>query len=309
MRRRFALVYNATAGVARPRLLDRVLKSMKDSGCEVFQLATRSAEEAIAQVHDLASRRGADAVIAAGGDGTFRAVATGAAGTSLPVGVIPLGTGNVVAHEIGVKRGAGFLANVLQSGNVIEARGGLVNGQPFFLMAGAGFDGAIVSKLNYRTKRVFGRMAYTAPVLKTLATGPVPFDAQIDGRTYLASWVIITNAARYGGAFRLTGETALGVDGLIAVVVEAPSRLRLVEVSMALGLGRLIDVATRPKHVTVLPCHSARLGFTTAVATEIDGDASGITSMAIESGGPQVNLIVPPAYVAGLTNRHTNHVP
>lgn len=308
MRRRFALVYNATAGVARPRLLDGVIAALKQAGGEVFQLGARTAAEASARVREAAQNTAADAVIAAGGDGTFRAVAAGAAGTALPVGVVPLGTGNVIAHELGLPRPSAQIASVLRSGPVIEASGGVVNGAPFFLMTGAGFDGQIVSKLNYRTKRALGRLAYAAPVLATLTEGPRSFDAEIDGQTFEASWVIITNASRYGGSFRLTNKTRVGADGLIAVVVEARSRVQLASASISLGLGRLIDPATRPRYVRVIPCQHARLGITSKAAAEIDGDASGSTPLEVHAGGPTVRLIVPAGYVAASTNRHANHV-
>ena len=107
MRKTFALVFNNRAGVARPKLLDGVLASLKAAGADVFPgRRTLSAEEASARVAELALSGGADAVIAAGGDGTFRAVAIGAAGSQLPVGFIPLGTGNVLAYEIGVRKRA-----------------------------------------------------------------------------------------------------------------------------------------------------------------------------------------------------------
>ena len=124
MRRRFALVYNARAGIALPRLLDGVLAALRTGGAEVFQLAARSAEDATAQVATLAAIGSADAVIAAGGDGTFRAVATGAAGRMLPVGFVPLGTGNVLAHELGLIKRAADLARGLRDDPVVQDAGG-----------------------------------------------------------------------------------------------------------------------------------------------------------------------------------------
>ena len=309
MRKKFALVFNARAGLARPRLLDGVLVVLKDAGADVFQVPARSAEEASMRVAALAGQRGADAVIAAGGDGTFRAVATGAADTELPVGFIPLGTGNILAYEIGIRKRAAELARGLLENPAIPVRGGLVNGAAFFLMVGAGFDAAIVHGLNYKTKRLIARAAYTSPFVKTILRGSDMFDVEVDGRAFEASWVIVTRASHYGGSFVLTRETQLGASGMIAVVFESQSRAALLVAATALGLGRLVNPATRPRGVTVLQASRVLIGKNTKVPVQVDGDESGTTPVDILAAGPVVRVIVPVSYVAELTNRHTNHVP
>lgn len=308
MRTSFALVFNARAGVARPKLLDGVLAGLKARGASVFPLAARSAEEASARVAELAAARGADAVIAAGGDGTFRAVAIGAAGTDLPIGFIPLGTGNVLAYEIGIRKRAKELAQGLLENPSVCVQGGLVNGTPFFLMVGAGYDARIVSGLNYKTKRLLARAAYTAPVLKTLAHGAEPFDVMVDGRAFTASWVIVTRASHYGGSFVLTRQTQMGAGDMIAIIIDAKSRFGLLSASTALGLGRLGDPETCPRGVTVLPARHVQMGRTVPVPVQVDGDEAGTTPVDIVAAGPRVNVLVPAAYVADLTNRHTNHL-
>jgi diacylglycerol kinase (ATP) len=308
MRRRFALVYNSKAGPAIPRLLDGVLRYLRDKGAEVFQLPARNADEAAERVSEAARRNICDAVVAAGGDGTFRAVATGAAGGSLAIGIVPLGTGNVLAHEISLSPRAASVAEVLLSGSEIDVHGGLFNGAPFFLMAGAGFDARVVARLNYRTKRAFGRGAYAYPALKTLAEGPHIFDAELDGRRFEASWVILSFASRYGGTFLLTRDTGIGIGTLLAVVIEARSRVAIAGVALSLALGRLADAKTRPSGVHVFPVRHARLGMRSAVPLEVDGDEAGTSPVEIRTGGPRARLIVPPNYVADLTNRRANRV-
>jgi diacylglycerol kinase family enzyme len=248
-----------------------------------------------------------DAVIAAGGDGTFRAVAAGA-GTALPVGIIPIGTGNVLCHEIGLERRAPEIAKVMLEGPEIGVRGGLVNGQPFFLMAGAGFDGRTVALLNDRAKRALGRAAYAFPILRTLAEGPRPFDVELDGRKFEASWVILSFASRYGGSFTLTRETGVGHDRLMAVVIEAGSRFRLAGAASSLALGRLASESSRPSGVHVFPVKVARIGTTKRAAVEVDGDESGVSPIEVSADGPRIRLIVPPRYVADLTNRRANRL-
>lgn len=309
MRRRFALVFNSKAGVAIPRLLDGVLGVMRGAGANVFQLPARSAAEASERVADVARQGNCDAVIAAGGDGTFRAVATGAANTELPIGFVPLGTGNVLAHEIKLPRRAADVARVLLEGAEIDVGGGTVNGAPFFLMVGAGFDARIVARLNYRTKRVLGRAAYGYPVIKTLAEGVEHFDVELDGRRFAASWLILTFASRYGGSFVLTRETGVGHDRLIAVVIEARSRLAIAGSAISLALGRLGDPASCPSGVHILPVRRALIGRQTTVALEVDGDEAGMSPAEVSADGPRIRLIVPDVYVADLTDRHTNRVP
>jgi diacylglycerol kinase family enzyme len=309
MRRRFALVFNSTAGVAIPRRLDGVLRRMRARGADVFQIAARSSTEA-AEAIAAAGRRGlCDAVIAAGGDGTFRAVATGAAECDLPIGLIPLGTGNVLANEIGLPKKAHDLADIFIDGPEIEAKGGLINGVPFFLMVGAGFDAHIVGRLNYRTKRVLGRGAYTVPVLRTLAERPRIFDVNLDGRHFEASWLILAFANRYAGSFRLSRDGGVGGDQLIAVVIEARSRTAMLSHILSLALGRLVSPDTRPAGVHVLPVKRAMIGQRTSVLLEVDGDESGLSPAEIHAAGPRIRLIVPKSYVADLTDRLANRLP
>ncbi len=115
----------------------------------------------------------------------------------------------------------------------IDVHGGFFNDAPFFLMAGAGFDARIVTRLNYRTKRVLGRGAYTYPVIKTLAEGARLFDVELDGRRFEASWVILSFASRYGGSFVLTKDAGVGARyldcrrdrGALAVCSRRPSAI------------------------------------------------------------------------------------
>ena len=308
MRRRFALVFNSTAGVAIPRLLDGVLAAMRARGADIFQLAARSSAEAAERVADAGRQGICDAVIAAGGDGTFRAVATGAAESGLPVGIVPLGTGNVLAHEIGLLRRAPDVARVLLEGKEIEARGGFINGTPFFLMVGAGFDARIVARLNYRTKRALGRGAYGYPVLRTLAEGVQHFDVELDGRRFEASWLILSFASRYGGSFVLTRETGVGRDSLIAIVIEARSRFAIATRAVSMALGRLGNPQTCPRGVHVLPVKRALIGRQSTVPLEVDGDEAGLSPAEVKADGLRVRLIVPDAYVADLTDCHANRL-
>lgn len=308
MRQRFALVFNDTAGTIRPLLLDRVLTVLRETGAAVQPVQATSAVEASAKVRDLAREGGLDGVIAAGGDGTVRAVAIGLADTGLPVGYIPLGTGNVLKYEMGLGSQPEAIAATLLHGAILEARCGLVNGVPFFLMAGAGFDARIVAGLAQALKRVMGRAAYTFPATQAFAGKPPRFQVEADGDAYEASWVIVSNAMHYGGSFVLTRDTQLGADGLMAVIVTGDTRRAMLSAGLALAAGRLGDKQRCPNGVIVRPVQRVRITARDPVHIQVDGDEAGTSPAEILASGPQVRFIVPPAYVAALTKRHANRL-
>lgn len=308
MRQRFALVFNQRAGTIRPLLLDRVLTLLRNAGANVEPVKATSAEDASAQVRALALERRADAIIAAGGDGTVRACAIGTGDTGMPVGYIPLGTGNVLKYEIGLKAKPEIVAGTLLHGSLVEARCGLVNGVPFFLMVGAGFDGRVIAGLSHKVKRIAGRAAFSIPSTSTLIQGLDRFTAELDGVAHEASWAIVTNASHYGGSFALTRLTQLGANQLVAVMVTGSTRRDLLAAGLALASGRLGDPDRCPKGVIVMPVTNVRITSAVPVHLQVDGDEAGLSPAEISASGPQVSFIVPPAYAKGLTNRHTNHL-
>lgn len=234
-----------------------------------------------------------DAVIAAGGDGTVRALAPALSEQGIALGVLPLGTGNVLAHEIGAPREAGALADMLIRGPQAEIVGARANGEPFFLMAGVGFDGDVLRHLNIGLKRRVGKVAYGWPILKALARTIPTLDVTIDGRQSTAGWVIVANAKHYAGSFVVAPEATLLRSGLFAILFKARDPVARLRGLMALAAGRL----HRTADVEIVPC--TRLGIAAAepVPAEIDGDPFGTTPLEIEAGGPSLKLIVPQAFL------------
>lgn len=106
-----------------------------------------------------AAEAGYDQVVAAGGDGTVNAVANGLAGSETALGVLPLGTGNVLAYNLGVARLPQALAT-LEGGRRLTLDLGRVNGRYFVAVAGVGFDAEVALNLDPMRKRQMGRMAF-----------------------------------------------------------------------------------------------------------------------------------------------------
>jgi diacylglycerol kinase family enzyme len=288
-RSRFLLVFNPMAGIAGRTLLADVTACLEAKGATVIPF--RPGASRVPSPEDVRAGR-YEAVIAAGGDGTVRALAAALAGTEIPIGYIPVGTGNVLAHEIGLLRAASRIADVLTRGPVVGIEGARANGELMFLMAGAGFDGEVIRQLSMAWKRRVGKLAYPPPVLRTL-TRPLPrLHVEVDGLPFEASWAVIANARHYGGSFVLAPDANLRSGELTAILVKAQSRAHLLQQLLTLPLGQL----TRQPGVTSMRCRRAVVRADHPVPTQVDGDPFGFTPLDVEAGGAPFRLIVPETF-------------
>lgn len=145
---------------------ESVLAALRVHGCCIDVRRAESSDEA-QQVAARAALEGRyDVIVAAGGDRTIRAVGTGLIGTGVPLGVIPAGTGNVLAHEVGLSTKGPAIVDCLLGGRSETLRVAFANGQPFLLMVGAGLAGRVIAGLDNSLKSRRGKLAYVVPVVR-----------------------------------------------------------------------------------------------------------------------------------------------
>ena len=294
MRRRFFLIYNPAAGRDRRLFLETVVRHMETAGATIVRCQGTSADAARAEASAAARSGQFDAVVAAGGDGTIRQAAIAVRETACPLGALMIGTGNVLAHELDLPRTPAEIAAMLMRGPAIELELGVANGEPFLLMVGAGFDGRVIGHLNQSLKQRFARAAFGPATFSALRAPLDRLHVDVDGTTHACAWIIVTNAARYGGSFQLTQRTSLRERGLVAILFHARTRAELVAQAVALSRGQLDQRAVRdPGWVTMQACTRARITAAHGVPVQIDGDSFGTTPLDIGVGGGQVHLIVP----------------
>ena len=104
----------------------------------------------------MAAKAGADLVLACGGDGTVTACAAGLAGTGIPLAVIPLGTGNLLARNLGLPIDLGGALTVALAGSVRRLDAGTANGSLFLVVAGLGLDAKMLDGTSEPVKKRFG---------------------------------------------------------------------------------------------------------------------------------------------------------
>jgi diacylglycerol kinase (ATP) len=293
MRRRFFLLANPTAGVAGVPLLEQVVRALEGRGASITRTIAADPAAARRAAVMAADSGNYDAVIAAGGDGTIRHVAAALIGREMPLGIVPAGTGNVLAHEIGLAAAADAVAPMLLDGPVATVTCAQANAEPFLLMVGAGFDARVLAALDQRLKSRVGKMAYAGPVLGALIRPVDALSVTVDGHRHTASWVVVANARHYGGRFVLAPRAGILERGLEAILFKATNRAVLAGQLMSLAAGRLGPRAAQGGDVEMLPCSRVTVTAHQPVPTQIDGDVFGTTPLEVDAGTAQVRLIVP----------------
>ncbi|WP_072313487.1 diacylglycerol/lipid kinase family protein [Agrococcus sp. Marseille-P2731] len=287
------------------RAVDAVLREVAVSGADARVVPTTLAEPGGPQARQALSS-GADAVVAIGGDGTVREVATVLAHTGTPLGVMPAGTANLFARNLGLPlRDRAAAARIAVAGDaaghgtgssaaidlgrvsLVRSVGGGASGaalesQPeperaFLVVAGVGNDALAVEAASLRDKRRLGWAAYIAIGARRLASPSFSVRGSFDegeGETTDAWSVLVHNAARIPAGFEVLPRTRLD-DGLLHIAAVSPRRLAHWGRIAAAGAG----IA---RAQGVLQHRTARRVTLAAVdgllPVQLDGDAAGRVS-------------------------------
>lgn len=174
---------------------------------------------------------GADLVIVCGGDGTVREVCAELAGTGIPVGIIPAGTGNLLARNLSIPLYLRAAIDVALNGqdravDLVEVSGDGMDDAHFLVMAGMGFDAAIMEGVNEDIKAKVGWVAYVLSALKALMFPAVRVEVSIDGGEYTlhrARTVVVGNVGTLQAGMPLLPDARID-DGLLDVVLLYPQR-------------------------------------------------------------------------------------
>ena len=211
----YCIVLNPQARGARQREIIRGIADVaRDAEIRVTS-APREAESLARQ----AAAEGFSAVIAAGGDGTVNEVLCGLAGTNVRLGVLPLGTMNVFARELGLHLDWENAWAAILRGRIREVDLGLANGLPFAQLAGVGFDADVVAGVTSEAKRRFGAGAYAWSALRQIGAPASSLKVEAAGLPPIEGmWVLVGNGRFYGGPFPVFPR-AKNDDGLIDVLV------------------------------------------------------------------------------------------
>jgi diacylglycerol kinase family enzyme len=241
---RVVVIQNAAAGTT--RAAGEIAAALRAAGVEA---EVRSVAGEACRREAAAAAQGADAVVAAGGDGTVSAVASALAGSSKPLGVLPLGTLNHFARDLGIPLDLGEAAKVVAAGAVRQVDVAEVNGHPFVNNSSVGFYPHVVRRRS-RLRAWLGKWLATAwsalAVLWRLPRMRLRLRAEGVEAPLLTPFLVVGNN-RYERGLLLSDRHREALDGgeLRIYVARDPGRLALVRIALRwlVGRGRDEDLA------------------------------------------------------------------
>ncbi len=288
--RRLRVIYNPIAGQRHGVRLRKTFRALAGAGVTLSVIETKGpgdAERAAARIH-----ADTDILVVAGGDGTINEVVNGlmaAPGPIPPLAIIPLGTANVLAQEIGLRPFSGKIASAILRGRRISVYPGQANGRYFLMMGGVGFDAEVVANVDPALKRRTGRFAYLVEVLhQSWRHRFETCGGEIDGTPFQARWVVVCNGRHYGGPFVAAPSARLTEPGFSVCLLDG-GRFDIARYGAALALGRL----WRQHDVRIVPARRVRIDSPAGHRIQGDGDIIGRLPVEIVAADRPIELVVP----------------
>jgi diacylglycerol kinase (ATP) len=291
--RRGLLVYNPTAGQRDRRgEMSALIDRQRKRGLELVNAPTSGPGDATEIVRTFLTR-GLDMVAVCGGDGTISEAARGLEGSAVPLAVLPGGTSNVLAIELGIPTVVEKAEEILHDGKIHALRLAHADGRSFLLWAGAGLDARVMGNMRLPWKRLLGRAGIFPTAMKEWLTYEFPrLEVTIDGTAHPATFAVACRASHYGGKWVIAPDARLDADHFDVLIFSHRSRRKLGALFslMAAGNAGHLDKGlariVRGRHVGIRSLDGA-------VEVQIDGDTVLSTPVACRVGTETVNVLVP----------------
>ena len=300
-----ASIVNPKSGPTGSKLTGRRFEQyLIKRGFEVRVSLTTSLENACELATDAAIDYDCAMVVVVGGDGTVREVAHGLEGSDKPLLIVPHGTENLLANELGFDEKLKTIIRTFEAEYIRPLDLGSANGRCFTSIAGFGFDGQIVKRVSEQREGHIDHFDYFWPIWRTFWNYKFdPMKVEVDGEEIFdgPGLVFVGNISRYALGLQILHYADFG-DGLLDVCVyKCASQLHLVKHSVMTILKQHADTSDviyrQGKNISI----SSK---TDSVMTEIDGDPGPALPVQIKVIPQAVNCIVPEgAKPAGIRTR------
>ena len=284
------LLGNPYAGKFSHQLLEQIRTFFERRGMHVIPLP--GAEGRLDEIKPINGSTRLDAVVLVGGDGTVNRCINEFGPAKVPLGIIPAGTGNVLARELGIPIGDPHkAAQVVLSGHKRRVDLGLLNNKYFVLMAGVGFDGYVSLRLPV-TKHGMGLWSYVLATIKAyLKFRPSPIVVKTGDKILSGETILICNARLYGGPLCFACYAEMD-DGLLDIIVFG--KMGVVHVLKYLLMGSGIVSLGKSASVSYITAKNAEIISHGPMPVQMDGEFYGTTPVRVSVVPRCQEFFVPP---------------
>ena len=290
------LIYNPYAGKIRrnPGTLQRTTAALARVNVNPRVVATDAAGHATLLARQ-AAEQGADLVLVLGGDGTVNEVVNGLAYSDAALGVLPAGTANVLAMELGLgshvdratERLSRYSPRRIALGRLTGADG---VSRYFLCMAGAGLDAKVVHQIDSVLKDRAGKLAYWAAGLAQIAQRLDPLEVRVQGQTYRCGFLLASRVRNYGGDLEIASGSSLRRPDFELVLFEGSNVLRYAAYMLGVLLRRVQSMSG------VLTMATSCAEILSPTHLQIDGEYAGYQTARLEIAADALTLLMPPEY-------------
>jgi YegS/Rv2252/BmrU family lipid kinase len=274
--------------------IDAVCSRLAALGVSIELRKTSGPGDATTIAH-VAAKNGRQNIIVCGGDGTINEALQGIIGTNARLAILPRGTGNVLARDLGIPIDNFDAAAVIAKGKPQTIFPGCAIDETsgarryFLLMAGIGLDADVVRRVRPQLKKRFGKAAFWFSGLAHLARWrPALFEVEINDQRLVGTFAAIGKAASYGGDLSVTPRARIEIPDFEVCVVSSRSRLRYLKLLphvMRKGVPENRDEVTFVRTTRVVAKGNAPV--------QVDGELIGQLPMSFEIALEPIEIIVP----------------
>jgi len=299
--RNIHLIYNPSAGKlqrANGRFIPRIQEVLLAHGHHVKLTPTAAPGDAT-RLARRAADGDADLVLVAGGDGTINEALNGVVRSPTPLGIIPLGTGNVLGTELGLTGGPEKVTAELSEWEAERISVGRLEAAAtkpryFLLMAGVGLDAQIVVTVDPQLKKKLGKLAYWLGGLGQLGRHFPEFLVSAAGESWPSSFTLVSRVRNYGGDIEIARNACLLDDYFEMVAFQGKESFRYLKYFT----GVLANLLDRMEGVVIRKVR--RLEFTTLgpddIFVQVDGEPAGHLPATVEIVPDALTLLMPAAF-------------
>ncbi len=268
-RRKISYIINPATRRDAEQIAERI-RAARPDGVEIEIAQTAEPGDAI-RLAQIAART-ASLVVACGGDGTVADVTTGIFGTDVPLGIIPAGSTNITARDLGIPtRLESAIALTVGSHRLTTIDVGRCGERCFLHIAGAGIDSRFFADTDRSLKRRIGWLAYLPPAVRALRVPPARFQLTVDSRStsVTSPLILVANGGSIITPALHLAENVRRDDGLLDLLIFTARGLG--PVTRTLGALMTMQL-TRSSHLVRLQARQISIDATPAMPIQLDGD-------------------------------------